>query len=529
MKAFTHPLFLAFLSGILFYLGWPTLGFPLFLFIAFVPLLLAENTLRTSRYSGLKIFGLAYISFLIWNFSTTAWLYYASLFGVLIAVLVNSLLMALIFLLFHRVAQRSTPKIYWPFFISIWLVFEKMHLHWEFSWPWLNLGNGFSEYPSWIQWYEYTGTFGGSLWILLMNILFFNLIQNYLQEKRFPFPKLKPILFWGMVPLLYSFYLYQNYTLTGTQKEVILLQPNVDPYTEKYSKSNLEVITGLLNQVQEKITPNTQYIVAPETVLAENVPYEYFPFSSGKNQLHRFINQYPNISFLLGIDTYDILYNKALTNPASNQVEENVWVNFYNSALFINNNSPIQKYNKSKLVVGVENLPYKPFFEPLLKNYMIDLGGTMSTKTTQEERSVFTDKDGTKIAPVICYESVYGEYVTGYVKNKAHFLAIMTNDAWWNETQGHLQHLSLARLRAIETRKDVARSANTGISAFINQKGDITQQTKYNQKTSLLGKVNLNQKETFYVKYGDYIARIALFLAGILSLVAFTKRKSVIG
>lgn len=529
MKTLIHPISFALLSGILFYLGWPTLGFPLFLFFAFTPLLFAENTLRNTKNSSLKVFGAAYLSFLIWNFSTTAWLYYASLFGVLIAVLVNSLLMALFFLLFHWVAKKSAPKIYWPFFISIWLVFEKMHLHWEFSWPWLNLGNGFSEYPSWIQWYEYTGTFGGSLWILIVNILFFNLINAYFKEQKFSFRKITTVGLWISIPLLFSLYLFQNYSIKGIQKEVILLQPNVDPYTEKYAQSNAEVIEGLLEQTQEKITPNTQFVIAPETVLAENTPYENFQYSVGNSLLHRFIYQHPKVSFLLGIDTYDILYNKALTNPASNQVEENIWVNFYNSALFINQSNSIQKYNKSKLVVGVENLPYKPFFEPLLKNYMIDLGGTMSTKTTQQERSVFTDKDGTKIAPIICYESVYGEYVSGYAKNKADFLAIMTNDAWWNETQGHLQHLSIARLRAIETRKDVARSANTGISAFINQKGEITQQTKYNQKTSLIGQVHLNNQETFYVKHGDYIARVALFLATILLLVAFTRRKSTIG
>ena len=319
--------------------------------------------------------------------------------------------------------------------------------------------------------------------------------------------------------ILFSFYLFETYSVKGAQKEVILLQPNVDPYTEKYSKSNTEVIIGLLEQTQEKITQNTNYIIAPETVLAENIPYENFQFSVGKNLLHRFVNQYPKSSFLLGIDTYDILYHKALTNPASNQVEDNIWVNFYNSGLYISNTTPVQKYNKSKLVVGVENLPYKPFFEPLLKNYMIDLGGTMSTKTTQEERSVFTDKDGTKIAPVICYESVYGEYVTGYAKNQADFLAIMTNDAWWNETQGHLQHLSIARLRAIETRKDIARSANTGISAFINQRGDIVKQSKWWTTDALKEDINLNDSITIYVNNGDIVAKLLAIIALLLALI----------
>src|SRR5690606_3743932 len=155
----------------------------------------------------------------------------------------------------------------------------------------------------------------------------------------------------------------------------------------------------------------------------------------------------------------------------------------------------------------------------------LELGGTISVKTTQENRSVFIANDNTKIAPIICYESVYGEYVTGYVKNGADFLAIITNDAWWDETQGHKQHLSLARLRAIETRRAIARSANTGISAFINQKGEITSQTKYNQKTALLGNVTLNQKQTLYVLWGDYIAKISVLITGVL-LVMLLFRKT---
>jgi apolipoprotein N-acyltransferase len=205
-----------------------------------------------------------------------------------------------------------------------------------------------------------------------------------------------------------------------------------------------------------------------------------------------------------------------------------MWVDFYNAALFINKSPGFQKYYKSKLVVGIENLPYKSILEPLLGNVMLDLGGTISTKTTQKERSVFVANDGTKVAPIICYESVYGEYVTGYVKNKADFLAIITNDAWWNETQGHKQHLTFASMRAIETRRDVARSANTGISAFINQRGDIVSRTKYGEKIALAGKVHLNTTMTFYVLCGDFIAYIAAFFLCLLAVFILIKKRKAI-
>jgi len=118
--------------------------------------------------------------------------------------------------------------------------------------------------------------------------------------------------------------------------------------------------------------------------------------------------------------------------------------------------------------------------------------------------------------------------VSGFVKNNAQFLAIITNDAWWNETQGHKQHLTFASLRAIETRRDIARSANTGISAFINQKGDIVSRTKYGEKTALKGTVHLNSEMTFYVFSGDYIAYLAIFFLSLLTGYILVKKRKVL-
>lgn len=221
--------------------------------------------------------------------------------------------------------------------------------------------------------------------------------------------------------------------------------------------------------------------------------------------------------------------NKDQTTLQSNFYRENLWYNDYNSAFLINGTEADQLYHKSKLVVGVENFPYQGLLKPILGDAMIDLGGTVALKTTQRDREVFTLNSGEKVAPIICYESVYGEYVTDYVKNGAQFLTIITNDAWWGDTQGHRQHFSYTRLRSIETRRDIARSANTGISGFFNQRGEVVSSLDYEKKGSLSGVVHLNSAETFYVQFGDYIARIAEFLALFIFLFAvFRKRKTVV-
>ncbi len=513
------PLFLSSISGLLLALSWPTYGFPFLIFVAFVPLLIAETALRkTGNKVKIKVLANAYLTFLLWNLITTWWLFYASAVGMLFAVLVNSLLMAFLFLGYHVVSKRISTTWSLVFLMTLWISFEKFHLHWDFSWPWLNLGNVFADYPQWIQWYEYTGTFGGSLWILAVNAFVFHAINKLAAPNakvifKTVFPKFAVFV---ALPIVISMWIYHNYEISGTTKEVVVLQPNVDPYSEKYDTPNYATTKALLKQADAVITPETEFLIAPETVLAESAPFDAFYNSTSRLLMSRYLKQHPKVQLLWGIDTYNFVLDKANVLPSSNIYQPGVWVNFYNAALFINHNEGFQKYYKSKLVVGIENLPYKPILEPILGNFMLDLGGTISTKTVQNDRLPFIANDGTKVAPIICYESVYGEYVTGFVKNKAAFLAIITNDAWWNETQGHKQHLTFASLRAIETRRDIARSANTGISAFINQKGDITSRTKYGEKTALRGHVHLNDKMTFYVKHGDYIAYLSM---GILMLL----------
>ncbi len=526
-----NPYIAAISSGILLALSWPVYGFPLLLFISFVPLLLAEKHIRTGtgKRKGLKVFITAYLAFVLWNTITTWWIWYSTAFGMLFAILVNSLLMALLFLLYHFIARRLPQKIHLIFLAALWLSFEKLHLIWDISWPWLNLGNAFSENTHWIQWYEYTGTFGGSLWVWIVNIGLFKAVTAYQTSKN------KKTLVRGIaknvlviaIPVIISLIILKNYTEPEAKVNVVVLQPNVDPYSEKFYTPNTDVASKLFALADEKITEKTNFVIAPETVFARNIQLTKFEYSPVKSAIKKYIKEKGNINFLSGISFIDWITDKNETAVQSNQYNDSVWYNDYNSAFLINRTDSTQLYHKSKLVVGVENLPFKPILEPILGNIMIDLGGTVATKTTQEERGVFTSSNRKfKAAPVICYESVYGEFVSGYVKNKANFLAIITNDGWWGNTQGHKQHLSYAKLRAIETRRSIARSANTGISALINQKGELISTLPYNTEGALAGTITINNKLTFYVKYGDYIARLAVFVAGILLLFGIARKKN---
>lgn len=508
--------FFALLSGMLLALSWPTYGLPILLFIAFVPLLYAEYSLRMKEVSfiKLKLLGLSYLSFFIWNLITTYWLYFSTPFGGAFAVLVNSLLMSVVFIIYHIVAKRVDFRAGATFFICIWMAFEYLHLNWEFSWPWLNLGNAFSEFPQWIQWYEYTGIFGGTLWVLLVNFGILKMLLLYRQFHE------RDIISRGLIkngliillPILISYIILWNYEESTKTIEAVVLQPNINPYTEKYNTTDTR-IGELLNELaEEAITPVTKIVISPETVFADGTIFRDFENSEANFFSRQFVKRHPKMAFLSGIAMYDRFQDPARVQPQSNQIGPSDWYDDYNSAFMVTARDSVAFYHKSKLVVGVENFPYQEFLKPLLGDVMIDLGGTVAMKTTQKERAVFELLEGEKVAPIICYESVYGEYVTDYVDAGADFLAIITNDAWWGNTQGHQQHLSYARLRAIETRRSIARSANTGISAFINPKGEIVASLGYEKQGALRGKISLNDEITFYTRFGNYLARIAIFL-----------------
>jgi len=525
-------LLLSILSGILLWLGWPTYGVPFLLFFAFIPLLIAEYNIRLTakKARGWKVLGCSYLAFFIWNIATTSWLYFATPFGMWFAVLVNSLFMALVIWMYHLFARNATTGAALSFLACLWIAFEYLHLHWDFSWPWLNLGNGFSEYPDLIQWYEFTGAFGGSLWIWVTNISLFLLYKRF-RESGTPinlFVSVKVVrisLTLIGIPILISFFLKPSDELSEQTAEVIILQPNIDPYEEKYDLENDSIVKMLAQLIDQKITATTDLIIAPETVLARSIELDNVPYDPSVNRLSQYLNNVPNTSYLGGISMLERFRNaEKVTTQSNYYAAGDFYYNDFNSALFLKNGNAPELYHKSKLVVGVENFPYKSLLQPILGDAMIDLGGTVATKTTQADRSVFQTTQGSKVAPIICYESVYGDYVTDYVKNGAQFLAIITNDAWWGNTQGHQQHLSIARLRAIESRRWIARSANTGISAVINPAGMVVNQLEYETQGSIKTTIGLSDEMTFYSLHGDYIARIACGMGLFILLFGIFKR-----
>ncbi|MDR2207026.1 MAG: apolipoprotein N-acyltransferase [Flavobacteriaceae bacterium] len=523
---------LSLISTTLLSVSWPVYGVPFFIFAALVPLLMMEHEI--SKFSKIKrkswaIFELSYLCFLVWNIATTGWLYGSknpdgsnSLQAVLLPVLINSFLYSLVFQCYHW--YKNARGTYWglAFFIAIWMGFEKLHLGWELSWPWLNLGNVFSEYPKLIQWYDTFGATGGSFWILIVNVFIFYTVRIW-QAGRKRKSLIKNLLITAVLivfPMMISLIKFNNFDEKPIgQINVLMLQPDLDPYNEKYVKDNAEIQSELLELAEKKSAGKIDFYIAPETALpgSGSILETDFEKSFTLIGLKNFLEKHPKSVFATGVSSHRFFFNADEKPSRAYEIQDGVWIENYNTAIQIVSNGEIEVYHKAKLVPGVEIFPYIGILKPILGDLMLNFGGTTSSLGIDKERKVFTNPyNQGKMAPIICYESVYGEFVTDYVKKGANFLGIMTNDSWWGVSQGHKQLLSYAKLRAIETRREIARAANSGISAHINAKGEILEDTFYGDETALFAKINLYDGETFYTRTGDLLSRFSIFVLGFL-------------
>jgi apolipoprotein N-acyltransferase len=396
--------------------------------------------------------------------------------------------------------------------VCFWIGYEYLHQTWDLNFPWMTLGNGFAVNHQWVQWYEYTGVYGGTIWIWVINILIF-LIYRGLSEAQTKPMRLKLVTVFVVLlitPLSLSLYRYYTYTEEINPSNIVVAQPNIDPYEKQGAIPAFRQV-AILTQLSDSIgQPNTEFFIWPETAIPEYIDEDHIRSNSYFLQIQQFLSKYKNGNVLTGAETYKI-YNTPVTKTA-NPIDGGRFADNFNTAINIENSAEVHVYHKSKLVPGAESLPFGDalsFLKPAFKQ----LGGATGNYAGQESPSVLYSQSGIGITPVICYESIWGEWVAQSVRKGSQFIAIITNDGWWENTSGKDQHLDYAKLRAIETRRWVCRSANTGISAFINQRGDIVKQSKWWVKTALKQDINLNSDLTFYVQHGDYLPKMGSLLA----------------
>ena len=501
-----------------------------------VPLFFIEDICRKHDVKGATWY--YYLLFVVWNTITTYWVSYATLPGGIAAILLNAFQMSLVFW-FYRLFKRQILKrdgaskesfIPYLFFIVTWLGWEHYYFDAEVSWPWLVLGNAFAGSIKSVQWYEYTGTLGGSLWILLSNVLLYRIIvkeagrdkdageSKYQRRQRYA-------LYGGyaaliILPFVISFMMFSSYEEKEDPCEFVLLQPNIEPYQDKFNTLTRDEQDDILFRLAERgVTPQTSFVVAPETFtwfINEDAPYT----CPTVRRMGAFVKKYPQANFITGAVTMRQYVTRNAPSLTAKK-GRGYWYDTFNASVMMDSSGRCDFFHKSKLVVLTEFIPYPKLLAPINK-LAIELGGATGSYGTQPEITIFEGSDGTKIGTAICYESVYGDYYRDYILKGAQVMSIITNDGWWSNTPGYRQHLRYASLRAIETRRSIARSANTGISAFINQRGERVAELGWWHEDCLTGSINLNNELTFFVRHGDFIGRISTFMFTLLALLYFT-------
>ena len=517
---------LSVMGGILSGLAWTGWCSGLILLIAFVPFFLIETYLfeNPKRFTPNAFFIYLLPGFVIFSLIALGWMRVASITGAICVIMGLSFLMAFTTWLAHIVRLRSGNLPGFISMITFWLGYEYISLNINIISPWLNLGNGLSKDILFIQWYDVTGTAGGSLWILLSNLFLAIVLVTSLAKKR---RNAVYLIIWLSIIIIPSFAsIYRYYTIKLNNQngsEVIIIQPNTDPYTEKFTIPFEDQLKKVITQANSRITEKTEWVITPETTIDDPANLDDLANDKYVKMIKGMIKQYPRIDVVIGLVTYRLYpaMKEAPTVSARKIDASGLYYDHFNSAVKIDSGKSFGIYHKSKLVPGIE-MQFSNGPGRFITRILPYLGGTRWGYGIQEDRVCFEHTSTfMKIAPVICYESVFGKFVTDYVKKGAEAIFIITNDGWWKNTNGYKQHLYYASLRAIETRRPVVRAANTGVSSLIDIRGKRTYETGWWTRAVIKGEIYPETRITTYVKYGDSLLVGSLFISGIIIFIVF--------
>lgn len=186
------------------------------------------------------------------------------------------------------------------------------------------------------------------------------------------------------------------------------------------------------------------------------------------------------------------------------------------------NGELVYRYRKMHLVPFGEYVPLKTLFT---------FGGRFAAKLVQEVSDFSPGKDpatgeldGHRIGGYICYEAIFPSLVRRFSAGGAELLVNVTNDAWYGTTSAPYQHLAMAAFRAVENGRYMVRAANTGISAVVDPRGRVLEQTRLFDRAVLVQEVPFVAETTFYARHGDVFAWACA--AAALGLVAASLRRS---
>lgn len=475
----------------------------LFSFVVFIPLFIIVE--GNKRYKYL----LFYVLVVIGYFVSFSW--FLNVIGLLrfsLFVSINSLFFILPFL---TIVTRTHYR--WILFATSFLGLEYLQLNSDLSMPLNILGNNLLEYPSLIQWYEFSGVLGGSLLIIVVNICLYLMLCG----KAVRFLGFTLIVIFTTL-LLATHSLRSRLVLSQNEQKFKLVNtyfPCEDTKYELRSEEMRDSLVTITNSV-EKINSVNSITVWPETsmtaLIEEQVLIDKDPFNFNESLDLR------NNTLIFGCFTTQHFYSEEEYGFPLNKGDfKNEWYRLYNSVA-IKNSRSTEITNKKKLVPFNEGLP----FQRLLVDYILPLYSGKFRFSKGKDLNCF-ETQYLKIAPLICYETFFGNFTRRYTQKGADVIVNILNEGWYNNKRGAEITQNLAIARAIETRKPVLRSSNCGFTSYIDPTGKVVKQM-IGKNSVLSTTISTCKKETFYQKFGDDMGTFSIFLFLSTTMLLFLKR-----
>ena len=512
------------LTSLLLIVSWPPLSFTPLLFIAFVPLFMMIDKERSWFKGWLKI----YMSLFFWSLGTMYWIGNTKVDSIGLAIMVVAWLLIPLFqsvpmLIFMMLRRRYERVQIWYLMPFLWVSYEYLHSHWQLSFTWLNIGFGLSSWPWITQFYEITGFLGGTWLVMSINVLLFQLYTHRTHRKiaaKFGYACLGLIL---SVIILNSI-LHNNGAGTTTAK-VAIIQPNTDPY-EVLDEHSLKRQVGLVQSATNNLREaGVDLVVLPEGYLRSAMSAPFILDSIDNQPVVKALKQV-SMNIKAPILTGFIGFRLFANNPPSAALPtgDGRYFSMYNGAMLIAHDQDTQIQLKNNLVPFMERIPYLEHFS-FFESFKLKLNQAKVSYEKDDLINTFIYKN-LRIGTLICLDALYTDYATKFIRKEANLIAIIANDGWAGKTSGYHQNAAYASAVATSLNRDIARSATTGKSLFLDQNGRKYKITNWDESRVIVHQVRLHEHFSIYARFGDWMGIVSILIS--IGIVCFCVYQSFI-
>ena len=407
----------------------------------------------------------------------------------------------------YTLAKNAPTKIR-PILLVLYPVFyaglEMTRTYGDFAFPWSHLGYVFGNSLELLQMLSYIGIFGYTILVIASNQAVAHALCK-VQDIKKAIPVLAvPVSIFVLLLVHGSIVLsnpeakpFYNAEAEGNPS-IALIQPSIEQGA-KWSKERFDnIVNKTLGMVNDSVKEHADIIVLAETAIPDHIRRQ-----PGVIERFHEVADHKNAQLLTGALDYR-------RNPRGSIRKFDV----YNASfLFTPGDFHFPKrYIKKHLVPFSERIPFDEIF-PIL-NY-VDLGEgdfVAGKETPVYEPFLWT--------PYICYDAIFGDLVREAIREGSRLMVNITNDGWFGRSTAPYQHLNLIRYRAIENGMPVARLANSGVSAFIDQYGHYDGNTEIFTDRVVQRKVPLKTRDTLYSHIGDIVEKFLLLFFAVYLLAA---------